>query len=94
MMREATMTPVALLQICMDSLQGETGSCIETSLMCVDGTEEISIKVEGTIEIKKQIPEAIKFSPIKTEHEVRLCGVCNVLQNNASMLFMAPRKKL
>ena len=85
---------VALLQICMDSLQGENPSCSATCVMCVDGTEEVSIKVEKTIEVKKEFPEAITFPPIKTEQLVRLCGVCEVLQANASMPFMAPRKKL
>ena len=41
----------------------------------VDGTEEVSIKVEETINIKDKIPEAIILQPIMTEKEVRLCGV-------------------
>jgi len=56
--------------------EGGTGSCIETCVECdVDGTEEVSIKVDEAIDIKNEIPEAIIFPPIKTEHEVRLCGV-------------------
>jgi hypothetical protein len=35
----------------------------------VDGTEEVSIKVEEAMDIKNEIPEAITFPPIKTEHE-------------------------
>jgi len=57
-------------------VEGETGSCSE---MCVtsdvDGTEEVSIKVEEFLEIKYEIPDAKTFPPIKTEHEVRLQGV-------------------
>jgi hypothetical protein len=36
--------------------------------MCDDGTEEVSIKVEEAIDLKDEIPEAITFPPIKTEH--------------------------
>jgi hypothetical protein len=35
----------------------------------VDGTEEVSINVEEAIDIKDEIPEAITFPPIKSEHE-------------------------
>jgi hypothetical protein len=57
----------------MGFMEGET----ETFVKCdVDGTEEVSIKVEEAIDIKDEIPEAIIFSPIRTEHEVRLRGVC------------------
>ena len=64
----------------MDFVEGETGSCSETCVTSnVVGTEEVSIKVEEAIDIKDEIPEAISFPPIKTEHEVRLCGVCEVV---------------
>jgi hypothetical protein len=54
-------------------VEGETGSCSQTVVKCdVDGTEEVSIKVEESIDIKDEIPEALIFPPIKTEHEVRL----------------------
>ena len=44
--------------------------------MCdVDGTEEVSIKVEEAVDIKDEIPEARIFPSMKTEHEVRLRGV-------------------
>jgi len=62
---------VALLQICMDSVEPACncgGTC--------DGTEEVRIKVEESINIKKEIPEAITFPKIKSEHEVRLWCVC------------------
>ena len=67
------MTCMAVLQNCMGFVDGGTGSCSETCVMCdVGGTEEVSFKVEETIHIKDEIPEAISYPPIKTEHEVRL----------------------
>ena len=45
--------------------------------------EEVSIKVEDSIDVKDEIPEAISFPPIKTEQEVRLCGVCEVVAGHA-----------
>ena len=66
-----------VLQTCSDFVEGGTGSRVETSVTCdVDGTEEFSIKVEGDLDIKDEILEATNFSPIKTEHEVWLRGVC------------------
>jgi len=54
----------------MGFVEGETGSCIETCLMCdIDGTEEVT-------DIKEEIPEALIFPPIKTEEEVRLWVLC------------------
>jgi hypothetical protein len=68
-------------------VEGETGLCSETYLTRdVDGTEEVSIKVEDAMDIKEEISikvedaidiedeilEAVTFSPIKTEREVRL----------------------
>jgi hypothetical protein len=55
----------------MDFVEGDTGSCSETHVMF----EEVSIKVEDPIDIKDEIPELASFTPIKTEHEVRLRGV-------------------
>jgi hypothetical protein len=58
-------------------VEGETGPCSATCVTCdVDGTEEVSINVEETIDMKDEIPEAISFPPIKTEQEVRLWVVC------------------
>ena len=69
----ATIICVVVLQDCVE---GETGSCSETCVMCdADGTEEVSIKVEGAINTRGEIPEAITFSEIKTEHEVRRWGL-------------------
>jgi hypothetical protein len=54
-------------------VEGETGSCSQTVVKCdVDGTEEVSIKVEESIDIKDETPETLIFPPNKTEHEVRL----------------------
>jgi hypothetical protein len=73
---------------------GGTGCCIETGVECdVDGTDEVSIKIEVAIDIKDGIPEAIT-SPIKTEHEVRLWGVCEVVAAHAFRPFIAPKMKL
>jgi len=98
---------VVLLQNCMGFVEGETGCCSETCVMCdVDGTEdvsieveeaidikeEVSVKVEGAIDIKDEIPEAISFPPIKTEHEVRLWVVCEVVAAHAFRAFIDAMK--
>jgi len=68
---------LVVLQNCMDCVEGETGSCSATCVMCdADRTEGVGIKVEEALDIKDEIPEAISFSEIKTEHEVRLGVVC------------------
>jgi len=60
-----------VLQNCMCFVEGETGPCSETCVMCdVDGSEEVTIKVEE-VDIKDEITEAIIFPSIRTEHEVR-----------------------
>jgi len=57
----------------MGFVEGGTSSCSDTCVECnVDGTEDVSINAEEAIVIKDEIPEAIIFPPIKTEHEVRL----------------------
>ena len=67
---------MSVLQNCTFFVEGGTGSCSEICVMCdVDGTGEVSIKVEETIDIKDEMPEAISFPSIKTENEVRLWGV-------------------
>ena len=76
---------VVVLQNCMDSVEGETGSCSETCVMCdADGTEEVGIIVEETIETRSEIPRAMKFPEIKTEREVRLWGFCELVAAHAS----------
>jgi hypothetical protein len=74
----------------MGCVEGETGSCCGTCVTCdVDGTEEVSIEFENTIDIKEEvsikveeaidikdeIPEALTLPPIMIEQEVRLWGV-------------------
>jgi hypothetical protein len=55
----------------MCCVERETGPCSETCVTCdVDGTEEGCMKVEETVDIRNEIPEAISFPPLKTEHEV------------------------
>ena len=100
---------VLVLQNCMCFLEGETGSCSETCVECgVDGTGEVSIKVEDTIDIKEEvsfkveeaidikdeIPESVIFPPITNEHEVRLWGVCEVVAACAYGPCIAPQGKL
>ena len=83
---------VVLLQNCMGFVEGETGCCVEKYEMCdVDGTDEVSIKVEEAIVIKDEIPEAIIFPSIKTEQEVRLWGVCEVVAARG-LSHLVPKK--
>jgi len=86
---------VVVLQNCMGFVEGETGSCSETCVTCDgDGTEEVSIKVEEAIDIKDGIPEAIIFPSIKSEHEVSLWGVCEVVAAHVFRPFIAAKRKL
>ena len=86
---------MAVLQNCMGFVEGASGPCSETGVKCdVDGTEEVGIKVEEAIDIKDEIPEATTFPSIRTEHEVRLCGVCEVVAAHAVRPFIAPKSKL
>jgi hypothetical protein len=81
----------------------------ETCVTCdVDGTEEVSIQVEDTIDIKEEvsvnvekamdikdeIPETVTFASIKTKHEVRLQGVFEVVAAQAFRPFIASKRKL
>jgi len=84
-----------VLQDCVDFVEGETGAFSETCVTFdVDGTEEVSIKFEEEIDIKDEIPERTSYVPIKTEREVRLCGVCEVVAAHVFRPFIAPMKKL
>ena len=82
---------MVVLQNCLDVLEGENDNCSGTGVTCDDGgTEEVSMKVEDIIDIKEEfsinlehsvdikneIPEAITFTLVKTEQEVRLWDVC------------------
>jgi hypothetical protein len=86
---------VVVLQNDMDIVQGPTGSFRGTCMTCDDDdvTEEVSMKLEDAIDTKDEIPEAVSLQPIKTEQEVRLWGVCEVVAAHASMSFVAPKKK-
>ena len=103
------MNCLVVLQNGMDVVEGETGSYSEMCVPCdVVGTEEVSIKVEDTIDIKEEvcikveeaidikdeIPEAVTFPSIKTEHEVRLWGVCEVVAIHTFREFIDPKTKL
>jgi len=85
---------VVVLQSCMDYVEVVTGHCNETCVMCdVDGAgefsiegeeaidvmEEVNIKVEEAIEMEDETRGAITFSSVKTELEVRLWGLCEVV---------------
>jgi len=79
------MINLVVLQNSMDCAEGETGSCGETCVMCaVDGIVEVSIKVEEDLDIKDEILEATTSPSDKTEHEVRLQGVCKLGAAHAS----------
>ena len=86
---------VFVLQNIMDDVEGPTGSYSATCVTCDDddGTEEVSMKGEDAIDIMGEFPESISIPPIKTEEEVRLWGVCEVVAAHASMSFQAPKKK-
>ena len=86
---------VLVLQNGEGFVEGETSSNTEACVTCdVGGTEEVSIKVEKAIDIKDEIPEAISFSPVNTEHEVRFWGVCEVVADHAVSTFIAAIRKL
>jgi hypothetical protein len=79
----------------MDFVKDGTGCDSETFVTFdVEGTEEISIKIEEAIDIKDEIPEAISFPPIKTEHEVRIFAICELVAAHAVRPFIAPTWKL
>ena len=98
---------VVVLQNDMGYVEGETGYCSETCVTCdVDWTEEVSIKVEEAIDIKEEgsiedeeaidinykIPEFVSVSSIKTEKEVRLWGLCEMVAAHAFRPFIAPKE--
>ena len=100
---------VVMLQNCMGFVERETGCNSEACVTCdVDGTEEVSINFEDAIDIKEEvsfkfeevidikdgIPEAISFPSIKTEHEVRLWGVCEVVAAHAFRAFIDAIRRL
>ena len=58
-----------VLQNCMDIVEGETGNCSGTGVMCDDdGTEEVSMKVEDAIDVKEEFSiEVVDTVDIKDE---------------------------
>ena len=92
----------------MGFVAGETGSNSEACVTCdvdrteeviinfedaIDIKEEVSFKVEEAMDIKDEIAEAISFPPIKTEHEVRLWGVCEEVAGHAVRTFIDAIRK-
>jgi hypothetical protein len=87
---------VVVLQNGIDFVEGETGSCNDTCVMCdVDGNEEVSIKVEESIGMKVGSSTEIEEDKnIKDEFpEVRLWGVCEVVAAHAFRPFIVPQKR-
>jgi hypothetical protein len=77
----------------MGFVEGEGCSCNETGVECdVDATEEVSTEVDEAVYIKDEIPEAKMFPPIKTEQEVRLLGVCEVVAEVMLLGHLLPQK--
>jgi hypothetical protein len=77
----------------MDFVEGGAVSNIETCVTFdVDGTEEVSIKDEETVDTKDEIPEAISFPPIKNEPEVRFQDVFEVVAVDGCGPFVAATK--
>jgi len=79
--------------MCDDDDDGTEEVSIEVE-DAIDIKEEVCIKVEEAIDVKDEIPQAIVFPPIKTEQEVRIWGVCEVVAAHAIRPFMAPKRKL
>jgi hypothetical protein len=86
------MIGVVLLQNCMGFVEGETGYCSETCVTCDVDETEVSIKVEEAIDIKDEFPEATIFPPIKSEHQVRFWGICEVVAAHDFKPFICPKK--
>jgi hypothetical protein len=53
---------------------GGTGEGCADVEWATDIKEEVGINVEEAVDVKDEMPEAIVFPPIKTEHEVRFWG--------------------
>ena len=80
---------VVVLQNCMCCVEGETGPCSMTRVTSdVDGSESVSIQDEEVVNINES-REAITFPSIKTELEVRLWGVCEMVAGHSFGLFLA-----
>jgi hypothetical protein len=69
-------------------VEGETGSCSATCVLCAaGGTEAVGIKVEEAIDIKDEIPEAISYSEIKTEPEPEAISFSEIKTEPEVMLW-------
>jgi hypothetical protein len=78
----------------MGFVEGETGYCSDRSVTCdVDGSEEVSIQVEQTVAVKDEFIESLKFPPIKTEREVRLQVLCEMVPSHADRPFIVPKRE-
>jgi len=85
---------VVVLQNCVGFVEGESGAFNEAGVECDVDRTKVNAEVEDAIDIKDEIPEAIPFPTIKTEQEVRLWGVCEVVAAHAFRPFIAPKSKL
>jgi hypothetical protein len=76
-----------MLQNCTGLIEDEPDCVSEGCITSLDdGTEEGSIEVDESVDVKEEDPLEFKFSPIKTEPEVIVWGLCVRQQ-----LFMHPR---
>ena len=77
-----------MLQNCTGLMEDEPDCGSEGCVTCLDdGTEEGSIEVDVSVDVKDEDPLELKFPPIKTEPEVSVWGLCVRQQQ-----FMHPRK--
>jgi hypothetical protein len=68
---------VVMLQNCTGLMEDEPDCGIEGCVTCLDdGTEEGSIKVDESVDVKEEDPLELKFPRINTEPEVSLWGLC------------------
>jgi hypothetical protein len=83
------MNCVVLLEDCMGLVEGETSYRSDTF-----ATGEGSVQVEGTVAIRGEVSEAVKFPGINAEDEVRLQGVHEMFPTHAVRPFIALKRKL
>jgi hypothetical protein len=81
MLQENTMMinkGIVLLQNCMDLQKDMQGSCSETCPVSHDANQITSIKVENVSDTEEEEdPVPLKYSGIKSEHEVSCMSVCH-----------------
>jgi hypothetical protein len=69
---------IVLLQNCMDLQKDTESSCSKTCPVSHDANEIMSIKVEDVSDTEKEEDHMqLRFSGIKTEHEVSRMSVCH-----------------